>query len=64
MSHTIRKISGILTGKQQTWIKFAELETLLGDIERARAIFALAVQQPALDMPEVIKIFLGREGRW
>uniref|UniRef100_A0A915AQ20 Crooked neck-like protein 1 n=2 Tax=Parascaris univalens TaxID=6257 RepID=A0A915AQ20_PARUN len=37
-----------------TWIKFAELETLLGDIERARAIFALAVQQPALDMPEVL----------
>lgn len=37
-----------------TWIKFAELETLLGDIDRARAIFSLAVQQPALDMPEVL----------
>ncbi|VDM29117.1 unnamed protein product, partial [Toxocara canis] len=36
-----------------TWMKFAELETLLGDTDRARAIFALAVQQPALDMPEV-----------
>ncbi|KAK6021284.1 HAT repeat protein [Ostertagia ostertagi] len=35
-----------------TWIKFAELETLLGDVERARAIFDVAVQQPALDMPE------------
>ncbi|KAJ1368918.1 hypothetical protein KIN20_030277 [Parelaphostrongylus tenuis] len=33
--------------------KFAELETLLGDVERARAIFDIAIQQPALDMPEV-----------
>ncbi|VDK46769.1 unnamed protein product [Anisakis simplex] len=37
-----------------TWIKFAELETLLGDVDRARAIFGLAVQQSALDMPEVL----------
>lgn len=37
-----------------TWIKFAELETLLGDVERARAIFDIAVQQPALDMPEIL----------
>lgn len=37
-----------------TWIKFAELETLLGDVERARAIFDVAVQQPALDMPEIL----------
>ncbi|VDM97122.1 unnamed protein product [Thelazia callipaeda] len=37
-----------------TWIKFAEMETLLGDVDRARAIFALAVQQAALDMPEVL----------
>ncbi|KHJ86205.1 HAT repeat protein [Oesophagostomum dentatum] len=37
-----------------TWIKFAELETLLGDIDRARAIFDIAVQQPALDMPEIL----------
>ena len=36
-----------------TWIKFAELETILGDIERARAIFELAIGQPRLDMPEV-----------
>jgi len=36
-----------------TWIKFAELETLLGETERARAIYNLAVQQPRLDMPEV-----------
>ncbi|KJH49639.1 HAT repeat protein [Dictyocaulus viviparus] len=37
-----------------TWIKFAELETLLGDVERARAIFDIAIQQPALDMPEIL----------
>ncbi|MED6294433.1 Crooked neck-like protein 1 [Characodon lateralis] len=37
-----------------TWIKFAELETILGDIERARAIFELAISQPRLDMPEVL----------
>ncbi|KPP73367.1 crooked neck-like protein 1-like, partial [Scleropages formosus] len=36
-----------------TWIKFAELETILGDVERARAIFELAIGQPRLDMPEV-----------
>lgn len=37
-----------------TWMKFAELETLLGDIERARAIFELAINQPRLDMPELL----------
>lgn len=35
-------------------MKFAELENLLGDTERARAIFELAVQQPRLDMPELL----------
>ncbi|GFY57424.1 crooked neck-like protein 1 [Trichonephila inaurata madagascariensis] len=37
-----------------TWIKFAELETILGDIDRARAIYEIAINQPRLDMPEVI----------
>ena len=37
-----------------TWMKFAELETLLGDVERARAIFELAVTQQRLDMPELL----------
>ncbi|KAI5609422.1 crooked neck-like protein 1, partial [Silurus asotus] len=37
-----------------TWIKFAELETILGDVERARAIYELAISQPRLDMPEVL----------
>jgi crooked neck len=37
-----------------TWIKYAELENLLGDDQRARAIFQIAIQQPSLDMPEVL----------
>lgn len=37
-----------------TWMKFAELESLLGDITRARAIFELAVGQSRLDMPELL----------
>uniref|UniRef100_A0A3B3ZTV5 Pre-mRNA-splicing factor Syf1-like N-terminal HAT-repeats domain-containing protein n=1 Tax=Periophthalmus magnuspinnatus TaxID=409849 RepID=A0A3B3ZTV5_9GOBI len=37
-----------------TWIKFAELESILGDTERARAIYELAIGQPRLDMPEVL----------
>lgn len=36
------------------WIKFAELERGLGDIDRARAIFELAVAQATLDMPELV----------
>ena len=37
-----------------TWIKFAELESILGDLERTRAIYELAIEQPLLDMPEII----------
>ncbi|KAK5132906.1 NineTeen Complex (NTC) component [Meristemomyces frigidus] len=36
------------------WTKFSELERGLGDVERARAIFELAVGQPVLDMPELL----------
>ncbi|XP_053693024.1 protein crooked neck [Sabethes cyaneus] len=36
------------------WMKFAELESLLGDIDRARAIYELAIQQARLDMPELL----------
>ncbi|KAK3716392.1 NineTeen Complex (NTC) component [Vermiconidia calcicola] len=36
------------------WIKFAELESGLDDLQRARAIFELAVEQPVLDMPELL----------
>merc|ERR1712241_1658199 len=38
----------------QTWMKFAELETLLGDVDRARALYELAINQPKLDMPEIL----------
>lgn len=36
------------------WIKFAELESILGDFDRARAIFELAINQPIIDMPELL----------
>ncbi|EDQ85928.1 uncharacterized protein MONBRDRAFT_33965 [Monosiga brevicollis MX1] len=38
----------------QTWVQYAELEAVLGDYERARAIFELAIDQPLLDMPEIL----------
>ncbi|KAF5518408.1 Pre-mRNA-splicing factor clf1 [Colletotrichum aenigma] len=38
----------------QTWIKFAELERGLDDLDRTRAIFELAVNQMVLDMPELL----------
>ncbi|KAF8593770.1 protein prenylyltransferase, partial [Ceratobasidium sp. AG-I] len=36
------------------WIRFAELETTLGDLARTRALFELAISQSALDMPELL----------
>ncbi|GKF53978.1 crooked neck-like protein 1, partial [Tanacetum coccineum] len=36
------------------WSKYAELERSLIETERARAIFELAIAQPALDMPELL----------
>lgn len=36
------------------WVKYAELESILGDTDRARAIFELAIKQPIMDMPEVL----------
>lgn len=41
-------------GNCNTWFKYAELETILGDYNRTRAIFELAISQPRLDMPEVL----------
>ena len=38
----------------QAWSKFAELEKSVGETERCRAIYELAVQQQALDMPEML----------
>lgn len=36
------------------WKNYAELEHKLGEIQRARSIYELAVEQPVLDMPELI----------
>ena len=38
----------------RAWVAFAELETNLGEEERARGVFELAVARPMLDMPEVL----------
>ena len=35
--------------------QYAEMETILGDIDRARAIYELAINQSLLDMPEVCR---------
>lgn len=35
-------------------LQYCELEVILGDIERARAIYELAINQARLDMPEVL----------
>ncbi len=44
------------------WIMYAELEMILGDAERARAIFELAIDQPLIDMPEILwKAFIDFE---
>ncbi|KAK4734638.1 hypothetical protein R3W88_008899 [Solanum pinnatisectum] len=36
------------------WSKFAELERSLYETEKARAVFDLAIDQPALDIPELL----------
>ncbi|PRW59332.1 Crooked neck 1 [Chlorella sorokiniana] len=36
------------------WGRFADLERSLGESERARAVYELAIAQPVLDMPEVL----------
>lgn len=36
------------------WIAFAELEASLGELERSRAIFDLAISQQSLDQPEAL----------
>jgi crooked neck len=38
----------------QAWIQFAELERGLDDVDRARAIYELAIDQSTLDMPELV----------
>ncbi|CAL5221424.1 g3611 [Coccomyxa viridis] len=36
------------------WCKYAEVEQSLGELARVRAIYELAIEQPVLDMPEVL----------
>ena len=36
------------------YFQYTELETILGDTDRARALFELAVNQPFVDMPKVM----------
>ncbi|XP_042451395.1 crooked neck-like protein 1 [Zingiber officinale] len=36
------------------WLKYTEFERTLNETERARALFELAIAQPALDMPELL----------
>ncbi|KAJ1947193.1 NineTeen Complex (NTC) component, partial [Linderina pennispora] len=50
------------SARSATWIEFARLEQGLGETERSRALLALAVEQPMLDMPEVVwKAFIDFE---
>ena len=44
------------------WLKYAQLETSVGEDERARALFGLGISQPLLDMPEALwKAFIDFE---
>lgn len=36
------------------WVRYADLERSLGETERCRALFELAITQPLLDMPEAL----------
>lgn len=36
------------------WSQFAALEGLMGETERSRAVYELAIRQPVLDMPETL----------
>jgi crooked neck len=38
----------------KVWIDFAQLETRVGETSRVRALFELAIDQPVLDMPEML----------
>lgn len=42
------------SSNSQAWIQYAELERGLDDLERARALFELGIDQPTLDMPELV----------
>lgn len=42
------------SSNSQSWIQYAELERGLDDLERARALYELGIEQPTLDMPELV----------
>ena len=48
----------------QAWCRFADLERSLAETDRARALFELAIQQPLLDMPEVLWKVGADPGMW
>lgn len=44
----------------EAWIKYSSFEVSMEEVERARAIFELAIEQPLLDMPELLwKAYIG-----
>lgn len=48
------KFLGAIPYSCATWIQFCNFERALGESERTRGIYEVAVQQPSLDMPEVL----------
>ena len=47
------------------WAQFAALEGSVGETERSRAVFELAIRQPVLDMPETLwKAYIDFEVGW
>lgn len=36
------------------WAQFAALEAAVGETDRSRAVYELAIRQPVLDMPETL----------
>ena len=48
------KYLGLNPSNCYAWVKYAELERMLGDVERCRGIYEISVAQPELDMPEVL----------
>jgi crooked neck len=42
------------SSNSQTWVQFAKFEESLQDVDRARAIYELSIEQQTLDMPETL----------
>ena len=54
MPRPLRQVPGWSPANAAAWGRYRELERSLGEADRARAIFELAIAQPALDMPEAL----------